>query len=172
MRKYITLNEQNIRHIIERFDIKPMYAGLGNNTPWDGCLEGSEMEHYVDPYISNYVRVGIVENNSESEVCLFNKDILDVAIDSMIDKKALAYRVVQRQQSDFKDDYLEFYTDILDPMLESIKADISACLYVNAYDYVLDRAVDKDFLEEFHKQQLPKHDVDEALFVFYGNKSF
>lgn len=131
-------------------------------------FDGSTIERMVDAFISNYVRVGFAVDSSE--IILFEKNNLDKVINEMIDKKALTYRAAQRQQSDYVDDYLEFYSDLIEDTLEFIMPNISKNLYINSFDYVIERAIDEKYFQELLIGLLPEHDVQEALDRYYDSK--
>jgi len=152
--KILFLNEKDIAYISNEW-------GKINK---DLRFDGSYFDEYVDKKISNYVRIAINynEDTKKQEAIFIEKNFLNEKIDTLLDSEAITYRIAQRLKTDFQDDYLDFYGDLLNGMLETISPKITELLWINAYDYILERVVDKEKLEILKEIDLPIHDVNKA----------
>ena len=138
---------------------------------WDGiCLDGGMMDevfsevNYItklDGSSDEWVRASA--DYEKESVVFINKIALNQALDT-IDKVAVTTRVVQRKQSDHSGDYFDFYYDLFQDALASIKGvddkyvDCHSC-YLNLYDYAIDYVCDDELHEELSKTKLPQHEV-------------
>lgn len=109
---------------------------LNKGGEWNEDLDGSYLEQFVDANIGNYVRVGIVYEANVPSVILVEKDAFDAAIKN-VDREALIARIAERRLNNNDMDYLEWYHDLLSPVIEEATGAVIDILYVNAYDYIL-----------------------------------
>ena len=145
MTKIIKLNAGNINYIYKNSKCKKTES----LNKWIKApdFDGSYMEQMIDHNIPNYIRIGVIQEIGETKVVLFHKEILDRSIKKHIDIKAINNRQVQIQEHPEKYsniDYFEKYGDLIDKALESILPKITEVLYVNAYDYILDKVIDEN----------------------------
>ena len=105
---------------------------------WDGCLDGSLMENYIDQHYPDYVRAG-VQNNG---IIFINKKAFNKKLDKLSNKKIdkIVKRVRDRVMIDqYHTDYIDYYYELLDPIYMKVTDYEIKSIYVNLYDYILER---------------------------------
>ena len=107
---------------------------------WDGDTDGGTLEGFLDELFPNYVRAGL----DNSKVIFLDKKKLDERIDSIskCDNDAIIQRLSDRTQIDWwRTDYIDYYYDLVDPIYVGLTKKKINVVYVNLFDYILDRII-------------------------------